>query len=289
MYAVTGITGQVGGAVARKLLDLGHRVRAVVRDAAKGEPWAALGCEVALAEMSDGAALAAAFQGTAGVFYLLPPAFDPAPDFPEARAQIAAAMAALRAACPARLVCLSTIGAQVQEPNLLSQLSLLESEFSKLPLPVTFLRAGWFMENARWDIGPAMESGVVPSFLQPLDKPVPMVATADVGGMAAELLLETWDGVRVVELEGPRRITPREIADAMAGIIGRPVRMEVVPRADWESLFRQQGSTNPGPRMRMIDGFNEGWIEFSSGATGSRKGTTEFAAVLQELIGKAAP
>jgi NAD(P)H dehydrogenase (quinone) len=41
MYAITGITGQVGGTVARTLLAQGLPVRAVVRDAAKGRAWCA--------------------------------------------------------------------------------------------------------------------------------------------------------------------------------------------------------------------------------------------------------
>ena len=45
MYAITGITGKVGGELARTLLDAGQPVRAVVRDARKGEAWAARGCE----------------------------------------------------------------------------------------------------------------------------------------------------------------------------------------------------------------------------------------------------
>jgi uncharacterized protein YbjT (DUF2867 family) len=36
MYAVTGITGKVGGKVAQTLLAAGKKVRAVVRDEAKG-------------------------------------------------------------------------------------------------------------------------------------------------------------------------------------------------------------------------------------------------------------
>jgi NAD(P)H dehydrogenase (quinone) len=63
MYAITGITGKVGGEVARCLLAAGAPVRAVVRDAAKGAAWAALGCEVALAEMENAEQLAAAFAG----------------------------------------------------------------------------------------------------------------------------------------------------------------------------------------------------------------------------------
>jgi NAD(P)H dehydrogenase (quinone) len=56
MYAITGITGKVGGELARNLLAAGQRVRAIVRNASKGEEWAALGCEVALANMEEGLA-----------------------------------------------------------------------------------------------------------------------------------------------------------------------------------------------------------------------------------------
>ena len=51
MFAVTGITGQVGGSVASKLLAEGLPVRAVVRNAKKGAVWEARGCELALAEI----------------------------------------------------------------------------------------------------------------------------------------------------------------------------------------------------------------------------------------------
>jgi uncharacterized protein YbjT (DUF2867 family) len=284
-YVITGITGQVGGAVARALLAGHQAARAVVRSPAKGAAWAALGCEVALADMNDTAALTAAFQGAAGVFFLLPPTFDPAPGFPEARAQIAAAAAALRAAGPAKVVCISTIGAQATQANLLTQLTLLEEEFSRLPMPVTFLRPGWYMENARGDIPPAVETGVIPSFLQPLNRPVPMVAAADVGLTAAELLLQTWTGRRIVELEGPRRVAPNDIAAALTEILGRPVRMEIVPRDSWSGLFKAQGMKNPEPRLRMLDGFNEGWIEFAAGPAGTRKGATPIESVLRALIG----
>lgn len=112
---------------------------------------------------------------------LIPPIFDPTPGFPEVRAIIAAVTTAIETAKPPKVVCLSTIGAQAMQPNLLNQLGLVEKALGALPTPVCFLRAAWFMENAAWDVAPARDLGVVPSFLQPLDKPVPMVATADIG------------------------------------------------------------------------------------------------------------
>ena len=286
MHAVTGITGQVGGGVARTLLDAGLSVRAVVRDAAKGVAWKERGCEVALAEMNDAPALTAAFTRVSGVFVLIPSNFDPIPGFPEVRAIITALTTAIEAAKPPKVVCLSTIGAQATQPNLLNQLGLVEQALGTLPVPVCFLRAAWFTENAAWDVAPARDLGVVPSFLQPPDKPVPMVATTDIGHLAAALLQETWTGCRVVELEGPRRITPNQIAETFAKILGRPVRMEAVPRDTWEGLFASQGTKNPTPRAQMLDGFNKGWIEFENGEQGSLKGQTEIETVLRQLVAR---
>src|SRR4051794_20527778 len=111
MFAIMGITGQVGGVVARTLLAAGQPVRAVARDAAKGRAWADRGCELAPASIENVAALTSAFSGADGVFILVPPSFGPTPELPEARAMAAALPTALDAARPSRVVYLSTIGA----------------------------------------------------------------------------------------------------------------------------------------------------------------------------------
>ncbi|WP_118178940.1 NmrA family NAD(P)-binding protein [Paraburkholderia phosphatilytica] len=287
MYAVTGITGKVGGAVARELLAAGRQVRAVVRDAARADAWKSRGCELAIARMEDAATLAAAFEGVEGVFILPPPEFDPAPGFPEARRVIDAVSAALRIAQPPKVVLLSTIGAQATETNLLTQRTLMEQALNDLPMPVTFLRPGWFMENAAWDVASARDDGVIASYLQPLDRAVPMIATADVGRVSAELLQQTWSGLRIVELEGPRRVSPNELAAAFARVLGRAVRAEVVERTTWEALFRAQGMQQPLPRMRMLDGFNEGWIDFEGSPEAIMRGRIDVDAVVRELVAQA--
>src|SRR6266566_5529195 len=284
MYAITGITGKVGDAVARTLLAGGQSVRAVVRNADKGQVWRKRGCKVALATIEDAASLNAAFQRAEAVFVLVPPNFDPSPGFSEAREIGKALHSALAAARPKRIIYLSTIGAQARETNLLTQHSIIEEAIGDLPTPITFLRPAWFMENCRWDVTPARETGVVPSFLQPLDKPVPMVATADIGKLAAGLLQEKWEGHRVAELEGPMRVTPNQIATTFAKLLGKPVRMKVVPRESWDALFRSQVMKNPVPRMRMLDGFNEGWIEFERKEAGSQKGSITLETVLKSLV-----
>jgi NAD(P)H dehydrogenase (quinone) len=283
MFAVTGITGKVGAAVARSLLSADQPVRAVVRDRSKSAPWAQLGCDIAVADLSDTEALTAAFAGTAGVFAMVPPVFDPAPGFAEAMGFINPLCAALAHAKPARVVALSTVGADAPQPTLLNVRRRMEAVFGTLPMPVAFLRAAWFMENAAWDIDSA-KSGLIQSYLQPLDRAVPMVSADDVGRTAAALLQERWEGKRVVELEGPQQVSPNALAAAFAKALGTPVRAEVVPREQWELIFRAQGMKNPTPRIQMIEGFNAGWIVFADRGAHARKGSTSIDQAITTLI-----
>jgi NAD(P)H dehydrogenase (quinone) len=281
MYVVTGITGRVGGAAARRLLEAGLPVRGVVRDAAKGAACAERGCEIAVAAMDDAEALTKAFAGAEGVFIVPPPVFDPKPGFPEARATVAAVRQALEAAKPAKVVWLSTVGAQAGQPNLLSQHTLMEAVIADLALPLTILRPAWFMDNAMWDVPAARDEGVLRSFLAPPDRAIPMVASKDVGETAADLLSETWKGKRIVELEGPAAVSPNDLAAAFGRVLNRPVEVEIVPRETWGGLFRDQGMADPLPRIQMLDGFNEGWLTFEGTP---RAGATDLDAVLRALV-----
>jgi uncharacterized protein YbjT (DUF2867 family) len=212
--------------------------------------------------MNDAAALTKAFTATEGVLILLPPNFDPEPDFPEVRAILRALQDALIHSRPGRVVSISTVGAQATQQNLLTQHTLHEQVLGQLPLPITFLRPAWFMENAAWDVAPARDPGVTHSFLQPLERRIPMVATADIGRVAARLLQEETPGRRVVELEGPQHVSPDDVAATLGRLLGRSVRAQAVPRETWETLFRSQGMRNPLPRIQMLDGFNAGWLSF---------------------------
>jgi len=287
MYAITGITGKVGGALGRALLAAGKPVRAIVRDARKGEEWAARGCEVAVARMEDARELTAAFRGATAVFVLPPPVFDPEEGYPETRKAIDGVASALLAARPERVLSVSSIGADANRDSLLSQLALFEIVLRALPLPLTILRPAWYVENAAWDLASARETGVIHSFLQPLDKPFPMVATKDVAATAARLIQDQGAGSRVVELEGPARVSPSDLARAFSAALKRPVRAAAVPRETWEALFRAQGMKNPVPRMRMLDGFNDGWIDFQDGGKHSVRAPTPARAVIEHLVASA--
>jgi len=287
MIAIIGITGRIGGHLADNLLASKIAVRGVVRDNSKVAALSAKGCSTAVAELTDVSALTKAFEGAEGVFIMLPPVYDPLPGFDEAYKYATAMRDAVRQAGVKKVVYLSTVGAQAKETNLLSQHTIGETIFGELDIPVTFLRPAWFLENIAWDIPSARDSGVINSFLHPLDKEFAMVATADIGQLASRLIQESWKGHRVVEIEGPTRISPDAIGKILSAILGRPVKVQSVPRDTWTTLFKGQGMKNPGPRIGMLDGFNEGWIDFTTQETdGTRKGTITADTVFRELVQK---
>ena len=287
MFAVSGATGQVGGAVAEALLDAGLPVRAIVRSAAKGRWWQALGCEIALVpDVTDVAAQVRAFSGAQAVFVINPPNYDPEPDFPDTHAAASASAQALDAVRPQRTVLLSSIGAQVQRFNLLNNAGIFEATFGELDLPVTMLRPAWFMENAAADLDMA-RGGSIDSCLQPLDHAIDMVSVLDIGRTAAELLQDLTTACRVVELAGPGRYSANDVATGFAKAFDRPVTTKAIPRSNWESLFRSQGMQHPAARIAMLDGFNADWIGFECGAIEHRVGTTSLDDVLLAIANRA--
>ncbi|RZF29416.1 NAD-dependent epimerase/dehydratase family protein [Paraburkholderia sp. UYCP14C] len=288
MFAITGVSGQVGGAAARALLDAGHAVRAVLRDESKAAPWRERGAEVAIASFDDADALTAAFRDTSGVFVMIAPNFAPQRGYPNAHAAAAVLKEALSKARPGRVAALSSVGGQRETGlGLITQVHILEQALADPAIPTAILRPAWFMENSLWDIAPARASGVMQSYLQPLERAFPMVATADIGRVVAQALTQSWQGRRVIEIEGPRRYTQREIAALLADLLGRPVEARTVPREQWEARFQAQGTEWPAPRIEMLDGFNSGWIDFEDGAHERVVGTTSYRTVLEELLRRA--
>lgn len=287
MYAVIGITGNVGGSTARALLKDGDRVRGVVRNSAKAAAWRAAGVELATAKINDAAAMEAAMRDVEGAFVMIPPNFAPAEGFPETRAIVAGLRKAISAARPPKVVYLSSIGAHRESGlGLITQLHILEEELGSLPVPSAFLRAAWFMENYQWDVNSARERGEIDAFLSPVDRAIRMVATEDIGRLAAKTLQQEWAGNRYLELEGPVRYSPLDAAAIFSNLLNKHVIAKPVAREEWASLFEKQGTApdRTRPRIEMLDGFNSGWIDFERAGTEHLLGRRTLEEVLQEAL-----
>jgi NAD(P)H dehydrogenase (quinone) len=126
---------------------------------------------------------------------------------------------------------------------------------------------------------------VLPSMLAPLDREVPMIATVDIGRTVAEVLQKEWSGQRVIELEGPRRYTPNDVAAAFAAALDRDVEAKVLPSTEWRAAFLSWGLTprSAAAMAEMLNGFNTGWIAYEKGEAETTHCATPLEAVLSEL------
>jgi len=109
---------------------------------------------------------------------------------------------AIERARPEKVVCLSTIGAQVTQPNLLTQRKLLEEALRTLQIPVTFLRPAWFMENFALGCHPSARQRRHRIVSPAPDKPVPRSQQRILAVWPAQLIGEDWEGVRIVRAGG---------------------------------------------------------------------------------------
>jgi uncharacterized protein YbjT (DUF2867 family) len=72
MILLTGITGNIGGATARALLEKGVHFRALVRDLGKAAAWAQQGVELVLGDLEDAAAVKRALAGVDRALLVMP-------------------------------------------------------------------------------------------------------------------------------------------------------------------------------------------------------------------------
>jgi uncharacterized protein YbjT (DUF2867 family) len=275
MYLVMGITGNVGGATARHLLKQGKQVRALVRNREKATKWADQGVELVDGDWNDVTAIAAALKGVAGAFVMLPAVLAPSPDFREARGVIANYVEALTKDVPARVVALSSMGAnRTSGVGNVTALSLLEQGFRSLPSPVAFVRAGGFFENFLFGLQ-AAQGGTLPVFYNPTNRKSTMVASDDIGAEVATLLTgPAWSGHRVIELGS--MVSADEVAAQLGEVLKLDVKAFALPRAAWADAFQQFGipKGHTGPAEEMFEGINAGWMDLGTAGMEHVAGTT---------------
>lgn len=287
LYVVTGVSGRTGSAAAHALLKAGKRLRVVVRDVSKGKLWADLGAEVAIADLSDIPSLTDALSGVQGAYIVSPQQYGSNELFAQA-ATIASAIAqaATKAQLP-KIVALSSIGAeQSSGTGWIAMNRMLEQNLAQIEIPVTFLRAAYFMENWGPMLPVAVAQDTLPSFLAPLDEKFAMIATADIGHIAAEALLEVWGGIRVLDLAGPTAYSPNDVANALTLALNKPVQAVKIPESDWAKMLSPQNFSPAAVAgfIEMTQGINARHIDFSGTNTELRKGRIPLEAMIATMV-----
>ena len=265
MYIVSGATGHTGSAVAKTLLEKNLPVRVIVRSAEKGAALAALGAEVAIADLHDAQALTEALQGGQVLYLMNPPAYQAEDQFAELDKLIEAFQTAIENSALEKIVVLSSIGSQLASGtgNILTTYKL-EQALRDSEIPVTFIRAGSFMENWNAVLETAKTQGVLPSFFQPLDRKVPQVAAADIGRVAAEAMQEKTASREIKELAG-FWTSPDDTAEAIGKVLGREIKAVPVPEEQWVDILKHHNSPkNAASLAEMFKGFNSEHIKFET-------------------------
>jgi len=181
---VLGATGQQGGAVARSLAADGRwQVRALSRhpDSDTARHLAADGIRVVVGDMDDPASLQAAFAGAHGVFSVQ--GTDRGGEV-EARRGIAVADAA-QAAGVGHFIYASVGGAERRSgvPHFESKWRV-EEHIRGIGLPASIVRPAFFMENFLKPSLRAVLLALLRAYV-PAEKPLQMIATADIGKWVA--------------------------------------------------------------------------------------------------------
>lgn len=286
MFVIAGVSGNTGSVVATTLLEQGKKVRVLVRDAAKGESWKARGAEVAVASVDDEAALTKALEGAKGAYFLMPPDHGASDYLALRRATVDTIASAVEKAKVPHVVFLSSIGAQHEKgTGMIRSTHYAELRLAKTPAKTTFVRAAYFLENWASVLGAAAQ-GKLPTFLPP-DLVVPMVATKDIGLVAAKALLEPPAGKsEIIELAGPKDYTSVDVAAILAKILAKPVVVAAAPIAAVTPAFTSFGIAPnvAGLYEEMYDGIAKGTVSFEGKGARHVRGNVDAESALRGLV-----
>jgi uncharacterized protein YbjT (DUF2867 family) len=261
--AVTGAAGQQGGAVARSLLANGWKVRALTRDPNKptAQALAALGAELAPGDMDRREDMDAAFHGAYGVFsvqnYWLPNV--------GAEGEVRQGRNVVDAAKAAGVMhfVYSSVGAAhrgMGQAHFASKWEI-EQYIQSLDIPYTIFRPVAFMDNYSWQRA-AITNGVFTGFGLRHEKGIQLIAVEDIGVFVV-MAFEAPQAYlrRTIELAGDE-LTEPQIADTLAKVIGRPVKLQAptLPagaspepeRIAMVQFFNGQGYDADIPALRQI-------------------------------------
>jgi uncharacterized protein YbjT (DUF2867 family) len=181
---VTGATGKQGGAVARGLLERGHKVRAVTRDSnsSQAKLLANAGAALVAASLEDTAAIRKALEGATSLFAMTTPSGG---TDAEIRQGIAAADAAKAAGVHLVFTSVGNANRQTGIPHFDSKYEV-EKHIAKVGARATILAPVAFMENLYF-IKEQLAKGTYASALSPT-RAIAQVAVADIGAVAIRVL-----------------------------------------------------------------------------------------------------
>jgi uncharacterized protein YbjT (DUF2867 family) len=223
---VTGSTGKQGGAVARGLLERGHKVRAVTRDpnSSQAKSLAKAGATLIGASLEDTRAITKALEGATSLFAMTTPFGGGTAA--ETRQGIAAADAAKAAGVHLVFTSVNSADRQTGVPHFDSKYEV-EKHIIKAGVRATILGPAFFMENLYFG-KEQLAKGIYAVALPPTTR-LAQIAVADIGAVAVRVLEDAsrFTGKRF-DLAGDD-LTGNDVATIVSRVTGRPFNYYQVP------------------------------------------------------------
>ena len=219
MILVTGITGSIGGATARALLERGVRFRALVRDLTKAGAWATQGVELVQGDFEDVESIRRALVGIDRALLVLP----------NGEVQERLELWFIKTARSAGLPWIIKLSSPEAVRGTTSPIPLAhiaaEDAIMASGMKWTFVRPSFYMQNFRGSVKAAKATG---KLSMPMGNgTVAVTDNNDAGQFIAHVLTDS-DSSRhhgqCYDITGPDPVmTFHDVAKAISEVIGQPV------------------------------------------------------------------
>ena len=297
MFVISGATGRVGSVVVRTLLSQHQPVVALSRSGrpvpdAPGVSVSPGQIETLALDLADTDALASELTGANGFFVLLP--FDDTLANPDRAEQLIESVArAVERSGVGHVVLLSSGGADVPPGGKtptgpIADLHRFEQRLAETGATTSALRCCHFQEKFTDTLDSVRLAGVLPVLASTAHRPLPMVATADVGRIVAETLLNPLNppASQVIDISGPE-YTEAEVAAVLGRALRRAVHAECVPESEWHYALTSAGLTDEAASelAAMYRADEAGML--APRAPLSRVGETALSATVEKVLGDA--
>jgi len=257
MIVFTAPTSTIGRQLLERLLDAEVPVRVVARDPARLTDRTRDHAEVVAGSHCDPAIVDRAFAGADAVFWLTPAD-------PRASSALAAYVDFTRPAAEAfrqygveRVVGISALGRGTPvagEAGLVTASLAMDDLIASTGVAYRALAMPSFMDNLLRQL-PGIAQGVL-SWPIAGDLKVPFCATRDIAAAAARWLLDdSWTGVEEVPVLGPEDLSFEDLARILTEELGRPVRYQRQPGAEFKAGLVGHGMSEPIAQA-MLDMMN---------------------------------
>lgn len=217
MHLITGATGRTGGAAALELARRKLPVRALVRNADKAAKLAAAGVELALGDVADPKALAAAMQGVSKVLVCLPNSEQ------QLKLEKTITDSAI-AAGAAHILKISSMEALPEMHNPVHQTHYQSEQYIKHSGKAwTMIRPSFYMQNFLGSGATIKKDG---TFSFPFgDKGAAAFSDArDAGYFAAHVMATPGHEAKSYDVTSPDKLTFHQVAEVFTRVLGRQVK-----------------------------------------------------------------